>query len=138
MLLFNINKQMSTPILKLDGFTFNELFRSEGLNRLDQAFLALLKQKNPGLYTILLNYRTLSTPLSPEDMSEFLIHCAVILEEFIADLFSLQEALAISQIHTTSHNPLSLFKKYFVLRRAKKEIPRADTFPSFDALNTWL
>ena len=126
------------PVLQLHGFTFPELFHSDGLNRLDQTFLAFLKQKNPDLHAKLLVYRTPNNSLTQLETSELLITCGTILETFIAELFGIEEAVAISQATTTALNPLSTFKKYFVLRRAKKEVTRAQTFPDFAVLDDWL
>lgn len=128
----------SHPALSLNGFTFTELFHSSGLHRLDEAFLAELKQQQPLLHDKLLAYRQSATAFSALETSELLISCATILENFVAALFGIEEALAISQAKTTSHNPISTFKKYFVLRRAKKDLARAASFPSFADLDAWL
>ncbi len=128
----------SNPILELNGFTFAELFHPEGLNRLDKAFLAQLHQQNPELHEKLLAYRQESHSFTSLEISELLISCGIILEHFLATLFHIEESVAISQAKTTSYNPISTFKKYFVLRRAKKELSRAATFPAFMELNTWL
>lgn len=129
---------MQTPSLQLKGFTFKELFHAEGLNRLDQDFLAFLKTQDPIKYEKLLGYRQ-KILLSPSETSELLIDCAKILEEFIAELFNIQELLAISQAKTISLNPLSTFKKYYILRRAKKELNRqSPVSSSFTEINDWL
>lgn len=125
------------PELKIKGFTFNELFHSEGLHRLDQDFLRFLGKENAGLSAKLLAYRE-SAPLSNQEISELLISCAVILERFLAGLFSIEEALAIAQAKATSLNPISTFKKYFILRRAKKEMNKVESLPPFTELNEWL
>lgn len=124
--------------LHLNGFTFPELFHSDGLNRLDQAFLKYLHNEDAALQQKLLAYRTETKQFASLETSELLIACATILEDFLANLFNIEETLAISRTLTTSHNPISTFKKYFVLRRAKKEVNRADTFPSFSELDAWL
>lgn len=128
----------SQPELHLKGFTFNELLRSEGLNRLDQAFLSFLKNQHPNLHDGLLAYRQGTSNFTALETSELLIHCAKVLEEFLADLFDIEEAAAISRARTTSFNPISAFKKYFILRRAKKEAGKVDTFPAFSQLQDWL
>lgn len=128
----------SHPTLNLKGFTYLELFHSEGLNRLDQAFLALLKEQNPDLYENLITYRQEKKSFTGLEISELLISCASILENFLAALFNIEEAVAISKARTTSFNPISIFKKYFVLRKAKKAFNKVDTFPHFTELNVWL
>lgn len=126
------------PKLQLKDFTFNELFHSDGLNRLDHAFLTQLKDENPDLYTKLIAYRDPMVKLSGQETSELLISCAIILEKFLATFFNIEEAVAISQAKTTALNPISTFKKYFILRRAKKEITKVENFPAFNQLNEWL
>jgi NADPH-dependent glutamate synthase beta subunit-like oxidoreductase/NAD(P)H-flavin reductase len=126
---------MTHPELKLTGFTFAELFRFEGLNRLDQTFLTKL---TPELKANLLAYRQESKTFSPLEISDLLLACAPILEEFLAELFQIEDAVAIEQAKTIANNPISAFKKYFVLRRAKKQLLNADALPSFSELNQWL
>ena len=126
------------PTLHLQEFTYPELFSAQGLTRLDQTFLTALNEENPKLHAQLLQYRSDNNDLTAIEISELLISCATILEQFLADLFHIDEALAISQAQTTSQNPISVFKKYFVMRRAKKEVSKVDGFPSLDELNKWL
>jgi NADPH-dependent glutamate synthase beta subunit-like oxidoreductase/NAD(P)H-flavin reductase len=129
---------ISSHTLKLNGFTFAELFQSEGLHRLDQTFLAYLNHKDPSLHQKLLEYRAQTEAKNSVEQSEFLIACARILENFIAELFDIQDEVAISQVRTTSFNPIAVFKKYFVLKRAKKEVNKASAMPPFSELNEWL
>lgn len=126
------------PDLHLKGYTFSELLHSEGLYRLDQQFLAYLKEQDGVLHDKLVAYRQQADAFSTLETSDLLIACAVILEDFLAELFHIEEAVAASCAKTTSHNPISVFKKYFVLRRAKKEVNKAGTFPSFTELHEWL
>src|SRR3990167_6556452 len=122
--------------LKLNGFTFAELFHAEGLHRLDQTFLAYLNNKNPALLEQLKAYRQHSQP--GIEQSEMLIATARVLENFLAELFHIEDEVAVSEALTTSFNPISIFKKYFVLKRAKKEVNKAAGFPAFVELNEWL
>lgn len=131
-------KRSPHSALRLKDFTFPELFHSAGLARLDQAFLALLQKTEPAWHAKLLAYRAASSPIVDLETSELLIHCAIILEQFLADLFGIEEAVAISQLQTISHNPIAVFKKYFILRRAKKELAKVNNFPEFAELNAWL
>lgn len=126
-----------TPELRLKQFSYSELFHSEGLSRLDQTFLSHLQEKAPALHTQLLNYRNQEN-LGTVETSELLISCATVLEDFLASLFDIEEAVAISQAKTVSNNPISTFKKYFVLRRAKKELNKVESFPPFAELDAWL
>lgn len=133
-----IKSMTSHPILELNGFTFPELFNSAGLKRLDQAFMAQVKTENALLHEKLQAFRNGTSTLSTLETSELLIVSAIELEKFIGKLFNIEEALSISKAKTTSYNPISTFKKYFVLRRAKKELNKAATFPPFKELDAWL
>lgn len=128
----------SYPEFQLQGFTFDELFHSQGLDRLDQTFLNHLRDQAPACHEKLMTYRHAKHNLTTLEISELLIDCAKILENFLASLFQIQEAVAISQAQTTSFNPISTFKKYFVLRRAKKEVTKVSSFPRLSELDEWL
>lgn len=128
----------SHPALHLHGYTFGELLTAEGLARLDAEFITFLRQHKPELADTLQAYRDQSTTLSTLETSELLISCAVILEQFLARLFAIEEELAISRARTTAYNPLSVFKKYYVLRRAKKELAKTDAMPALADLDAWL
>jgi NADPH-dependent glutamate synthase beta subunit-like oxidoreductase/NAD(P)H-flavin reductase len=129
---------MPNPTLNLNGFTFAELFHATGLERLDQQFLAQLQQTNPALQENLLAYRRETKPFNAIAISELLIACAPILENFLIHLFDIEEAAAQAQALTTANNPISVFKKYFVLRRAKKQLLNTENLPSFHEVNDWL
>ncbi len=134
-----VNNPMSQPTLHLTNhFQFAELFHSAGLARLDKTFLTYLSKHNAALHSQLLTYRNAPHALAPIETSELLISCARILEDFLAALFHIEEAVAISKIKTIEQNPISIFKKYYVLRRAKKELSRLATFAPYTELNTWL
>ncbi|MFZ2314909.1 MAG: FAD-dependent oxidoreductase [Gammaproteobacteria bacterium] len=127
-----------TTTLQLHGFNYPDLFNPTGLNHLDLAFLDMLKQHNADWHEQLLAYRSGHSALNAIETSELLINCGMVLDTFIAQLFQIEEAIAIAQAKTISNNPISTFKKYFVLRRAKKELTKVETFPDFLTLDTWL
>lgn len=125
---------MKKPTLQLTHFQYHELFEPQGLARLDQTFLNSLP---PTLQEKIIAYRE-DTSFSALEISELLIETAKYLETFLIYLFKIEEAASIAQAKTLSHNPISAFKNYFVLRRAKKLLQQIDTFPSFNELNDWL
>lgn len=134
----NHSDAMSYPTLNLNGFTFAELFHAEGLLRLDQQFLTQLAEQSPHLHSNLLAYRNESKIFTPIEISELLIACAEKLEDFLIELFDIENAADAARAKTISYNPISAFKKTFVLRRAKKNVSQAESYPSFDELNQWL
>ncbi len=129
---------MPQPTLQLQGFTFAELFTADGIKRLDEAFLSELLLSNPDEHAALLAYRTGTHSATPLAISELLLACSPPLETFLAKLFDIEEAAAVAQAKTLSDNPVSVFKKYFVLRRAKKQLAQAHTLPAFSELDRWL
>ena len=126
---------MSKPTLKLQGFTFAELFQPAGLQKLDAAFLKTLPQT---LQQDVLAYRQETRGFSALELSTLLISTAEILEEFLINLFAIEDAAAKAQALTISYNPLSNFKKNYVLRKAKRLVSSADQLPSFNALQQQL
>lgn len=129
---------MATNTLDLNSFSYAELFTAAGLCRLDQAFLTFLKTKNSTLFDQLLAYRQSPEATITAEVSERIIAWAKYLELFLADFFSVQEALAINQARTLAHNPISAFKKYYVLRHAKRALQKKIEVPSFQVLDVWL
>jgi NADPH-dependent glutamate synthase beta subunit-like oxidoreductase/NAD(P)H-flavin reductase len=129
---------MTTPVLKLKDCSYQALFHSQGLAELDQTFLTYLTNTDLSLHTQLLSYRHDNKGFSSAEHSELLISAASHLEDFLAELFDIQDAVAVAQARTISHNPIAAFKKFFVLRHAKKLLTKADSFPAFSILNTWL
>ncbi len=122
----------------LQDVSFVELLQSDGLMQLDQRFMLALKQHNAGWHDALMQYRQNAKAHDAIATSDLLINCATFLEIFLADFFDIDEALAISKAKTIANNPISAFKKYYVLRRAKKELSKVDALPAFAELNSWL
>lgn len=128
----------SAPQCKLGKkFTFKELLSINGVKRLDEEFLSFIVQKDLKMHLWLLNYRQ-GEVTDPVKTSENLITCAIYLEDFLADLFNISQTVQARKFTAIAHNPIAAFKKYFVMRRAKKELSRVEAFPSLNQLNDWL
>jgi NADPH-dependent glutamate synthase beta subunit-like oxidoreductase/NAD(P)H-flavin reductase len=117
---------------------YQALFQAETLTQLDQQFLNHLHDQNSSLHDELIAYRSQSQPFTAIQISELLLATAPILEEFLADFFDLHQALKTVHQQTQSHNPIFAFKKWFVLRRAKRRLNKKDFSDSFAELDTWL
>jgi len=130
---------MNKPLTLRYGIfaTFSDLFCPQKLQQLDNYFLAELKNHNQTLYQDLLDYRQGKT-FTPVQLSELLIACAKPLEDFIAELFGIEKALETSRQQTLAYNPIFSFKKWFVMRRAKRRLLRDENLPPFATLNQWL
>jgi NADPH-dependent glutamate synthase beta subunit-like oxidoreductase/NAD(P)H-flavin reductase len=124
--------------LNFNGFTFADLFQGDTLNTLDQQFLERLNHHDPSLHSRLLDYRQHSHTWPATQISELLLACAPVLEEFIAELFRIQLALENSRQQTYSHQAVFEFKKWVVLRRAKRRLKSEKSLESFAELDTWL
>lgn len=126
------------PELKLDGFTFKELFEADALQRLDQLFLAYLHKEDAVLQASLIAYRLKLRTFSPKETGDFLIEVARYFEFFLAAFFNIEDAVKEAQLEVLSQDPVFLFKQWFVLREAKRKLSQADTLENFTTLNTWL
>ena len=128
---------MTYSSLSLREFHFSELFTTDGLARLDASFLKFLKGTNEVLQARMLHYRK-GALLKPEEISELIIECGPILEAFIADLFLIEEAVGRLQAITLKENPIFAFKKFYVLRQARRLLKRAEEINNFHEIDQWV
>jgi len=127
----------STYDLKLNGFRFHDLFLTHKLVELDQQYLLALKQDNPQAHADLLALRD-GKDFTPEALSELLIEAGKVLDGFMADLFVIQSAHTNLKDDTHSHDPIFYFKKWYVLRKARRRIKRLEDVAPFAELDAWL
>lgn len=123
--------------LNLKAIQYDALFTVEGLGVLDALFLQDLEQQNPERHCQLLAYRA-GQVLEPKDESYFLIALAPHVENFIANLFSIEIFVAALRVRTLSHDPIFAFQEFFVKRQAKRALSQSDAQLDFDSLNNWL
>jgi NADPH-dependent glutamate synthase beta subunit-like oxidoreductase/NAD(P)H-flavin reductase len=110
-------------VLKLRfGVAFEDLYRRDGLTRLDQQFLQHLVQTEPELANRLVEGRAKPDALAGKPESELLIALAPHLEDFIAELFGIESA--VSELAARHHElaPLFACKRLFVQRKAMNRI----------------
>src|SRR5450759_696305 len=87
------------------GIRFADLYRRDGLVRVDAAFLAYLRSADGALADRLGAARAHPRALAPKQESELLVALAPHVEDFIAALFGIQRELALlAQQH---HEPVS-------------------------------
>ncbi len=122
--------------LRRQGFEFNALFTVAGLRRLDHRFCSWLEQRDEGLLQQMQQYRQAGGPSEPVALSEFLLALAVPLQNFLASLLGVEEALGESARQTLANDVLLAFKKTFVMRRARRY--RKPIERSFAELDGWL
>jgi NADPH-dependent glutamate synthase beta subunit-like oxidoreductase/NAD(P)H-flavin reductase len=129
---------MPKPQLTLKHFTFADLFIPIRLQQLDEAFLTYLSAYSSTLAMQLIAYREETQVFSKVQISELLITCARVLEDFTAELFGIEHAAANLQSATLQHKPVFAFKEWFVLRQARRRLAKQENIAGFIELNAWL
>jgi NADPH-dependent glutamate synthase beta subunit-like oxidoreductase/NAD(P)H-flavin reductase len=116
----NISVELpGTPRLKLQfELRFEDLYRREGLLRVDAAFVDFLGQAEPALRERLESLRGSHPPLPPKQESEFLIAVAGHLDDFIARLFGIEDEVGALSARHFELAPLYSCKRLFVQRKA--------------------
>src|SRR5258708_37046129 len=106
------------------GFLFEDLYRYEGLARLDQEFLTGLGLVGPEVHDRLVEARSDPTKLSPKEASELIIEIAPFVEDFIGELFGIAKEIQALQARHNQLAPLLAFKRKFVPKRAISGVPK--------------
>lgn len=98
---------------------FSDLYRTEGLVKLDRLFINYLSTKNYYACQKLQQYRQ-NNKLSSEEYSKFIVEFAAYLDNFIAHLFDIEDEL--EQYERIHNEDAVIFKckKAFVQKRATK------------------
>jgi NADPH-dependent glutamate synthase beta subunit-like oxidoreductase len=130
--------ELSPALVLNHGLTFAELFTPEGLQKIDGLFLIRLRELDAKAHDSLLAWRAGKETLTPLQVSELLLACGPVLDEFIANLFNIQDALEATRRGTLAHDPVFHFKKLFVQRRARRRLLKKEEFESFAELDAWL
>ena len=112
---------------------FQALSTVSGLYALDQRFLSYLQEEDHDLYDQLIKLRA-KMDLSPTFHSAFIMALAPHVESFVIGLFAIEQAAEQLQSRVLSHQPVLAFKQQFVLKRARRVISQAESFPAFDVL----
>ncbi len=104
------------------GFSISDLYQRAGLVKLDQIFMDFLHTGDEMLHQKLVQARAQPEALLPKDHSALLIEIAPWLEDFIARLFNIENA--VQQLAARHHElaPLYFCKRQFVQRRAKSKV----------------
>jgi len=108
------------------GFDFYDLYHANGLAEIDAAFLEFAKLKNIEIYTHLQQIRSDKNTLSDKEQSELIIKLAPVLEEFIGNLFVIENPIKTLQAEHNSLSALFSCKRLFVQRRAVKQYKKEE------------
>ncbi|MBI2509715.1 MAG: pyridine nucleotide-disulfide oxidoreductase, partial [Betaproteobacteria bacterium] len=112
------------------GLTFDDLYRREGLVRLDERFLAGLARNDAALRERLVRARAGPQRLAPKEESELLLALAPHLDDFVARLFGIEAEVAALAARHHELAPLYSVKRLFVQRKAmhKHKAQEAERF----------
>ena len=113
------------------GLGFSDLYRREGLQRVDEAFLSVLRARDGGLADRLIAARQ-SAPPSAKDEAALLVALSPHLDAFIGELFDIVEPLAALRAGHEALAPLIRVKWKFVKRQALLTYPDAAALGAFD------
>jgi NADPH-dependent glutamate synthase beta subunit-like oxidoreductase/NAD(P)H-flavin reductase len=97
---------------------FEDLYRQEGLTRIDAMFRKELRTVAPDLETRLCAVRQDPSLLTAKQASELITEIAPHLEDFIGKLFCIEKELRNLQAHHSELAPLYSVKRRFVQRKA--------------------
>jgi NADPH-dependent glutamate synthase beta subunit-like oxidoreductase len=130
--------ELSPALVLNHGLTFAELFTPEGLQKIDGLFLLRLRERDARAHDSLVAWRAGKETLTPLQVSELLLACGPVLDDFIAHLFNIQDVLEATRRGTLAHDPVFHFKKLFVQRRARRRLLKKEEFEGFAELDAWL
>ena len=102
------------------GLAFGDLYRREGLVRLDHAFSEALRRHDAHLFNRLMRARRSPVDLSVREHSDLLVDLGPFVEDFIGDLFRVTDDLDRQRQAIEDLDPLYQCKLLFVRRRAAR------------------
>jgi len=127
----------SHPLQLAHGFSFEDLYTREGVVRLDAKFLQSLQASDASLRARLGEARNDPSALDRKAASELIIQLAPYVEDFIAELFGIEDELKQLQARHNSLAPLYALKRKFVQKKAisgvKEEQANAINGPALEA-----
>src|SRR6266481_9139322 len=110
------------PLALKHGLEFDDLYRRDGLARIDALFVEHLRAGDVDLHNRLLTGRRDPGALEAKAESELIIDLAPHLEDFIGELFAIAPELRALQARHHELAPIYAVKRLFVQRRAVKGV----------------
>ncbi|HEX2889538.1 FAD-dependent oxidoreductase [Vineibacter terrae] len=111
-----------TALTLQHGLAFEDLYRRDGLARLDAAFVAGLAAANVDLHNRFVTARADPDALAAKDESSLLIDLAPHLEDFVAGLFGVSDEAAAMRARHDRLMPIYDCKRLFVQRHAARAV----------------
>ena len=109
---------MSDQLTLRFDFAFEDLYRREGLLRLDAVFLEHLHAANGDLRTRLVKARLNAEPLTRKQQSDLIIDIAPYVEDFVGELFGIESAVKNLQARHDKLAPIYACKRKFIQKKA--------------------
>src|ERR1700683_3598050 len=100
------------------GLQFEDLYRRDGLVRLDAAFLDRLLATDLGLHVQLLDARLNPGARTAKEQSELVIALAPHVEDFLGALFGIDKEVEALQSRHNALGPFFAFRRKFIQKRA--------------------
>ena len=100
------------------GFSFEDLYRRDGLVRLDGTFLQELQSADVALFDRLTAARTDAAALTRKQQSDLIIDLAPHLEDFIGELFGITADVRKLQGRHDALAPIYALKRKFIQKKA--------------------
>jgi NADPH-dependent glutamate synthase beta subunit-like oxidoreductase/NAD(P)H-flavin reductase len=122
---------MKTSLQLAFDLSFDDLYQSAGLKRVDDAFLRFLAQRDAALRTRLQDVRRDRSDLNAKDCSTLLIEVAEHLEAFVASLFKIESETAALRARHSELDPVFKVRRLFIQRKAVNTL-KADGAAAFD------
>ncbi len=108
------------------GLSFSDLYHHAGLARVDEAFLAYLRQQDQALCNRLIVARQGGAALDRKQESALILELGPVLEDFLSELFGIGDDLKALKREYHAMAPLFEVKRKFVQRRAGTLAKAAD------------
>ncbi len=100
------------------GFTFEDLYRREGLVRIDGRFVDFLRGADVALFNRFMEARATPGALSRKQNADLIVDLAPHVEDFVAELFAIGPAVRELQARHGAFEPLLALKRKFVQKKA--------------------
>ena len=100
---------------------FEDLYRRDGLVRLDRCFVEALAARDADLHNRLMAARAAPDQVAGKAESDLIVELAPALEDFIAELFGIASEARVLEARHQALAPLYTVKRLFVQRRAAKK-----------------
>jgi len=108
-----------------NGLAFEDLYSLAGIARIDELFLEHLRDLDPMLLARLEAGRQDPASVTGKALSELLVDLGPVVDDFIAGLFNIREAVAELHGRHTTIKPIYTCKRLFVQRQATKKYKEA-------------